>query len=211
MGWRGFARTPNKGSLELVREFYFTMNPYQFYQGVPVMVHMREVLITATKINQWFDTIDNIDGLIEGLPIHEFFEPCNGQLAADLRIDGCPVWNEYQTPILYNELKIEAAIWYLFFSFSLLPTMHRTKITYENARYLLCKKSAPYRRGWTMIPPTGNLGKRGYNGVARHRGLPPLVIPRGVNKDDVYGSGDEDDPKDVDYNEQNLGDDPDAE
>ena len=62
-----------------------------------------------------------------------------------------------------------------------------------------------------MIPPTGNLGKRGYNVIARQRGLPPLVIPRGVNEDAMDDLSEEDDSEDVDYNEQNLGDDPDAE
>ena len=62
-----------------------------------------------------------------------------------------------------------------------------------------------------MICPIGNLGKRGYNDIARRRGLPPLVIPRGVNEDDMDDLSEEDDSEDVDYNEQNLGDDPDAE
>lgn len=251
MGWRGFARTPNKAALELVREFYFAMTPLQFYQGVPVMVQGKEVLITSTKINEWFGTIDDIDGLVEGLPMHELFEPFNGQLAGDLRRDGCTVWNDYQTPLLYRELKIEAAIWYLFFSFSLVPTTHRDKVSCENARYLFCAKNLllmdvgqiimkgifeagkstvgplPFPclithfceeagidvqfGGWTMIPPTGNLGKRGYNGIARLRGLPPLVIPRGVNEDDMDDFSEEEDPEDVDYNELNLGDDSDAE
>ncbi|KAK3229727.1 hypothetical protein Dsin_001608 [Dipteronia sinensis] len=102
--------------------------------------------------------------------------------------------------------------------FSLVPTTHRIKIYYENARYLFCAKNLllmdvgqiimkgifeakksnvgplPFpclithfceeagidvqRGGWTMIPPTGNLGRRVYNDLARHKGLPPLVISR---------------------------------
>ena len=105
------------------------------------MVQGKEVLITATKINQWFDTVDDINELVEGLPMHEFFEPFNGKLAADLRINGCPAWNDYRLPLLYNELKIEAAFWYLFFSFSLVPTTHRTQLTCDNARYVFCAKN----------------------------------------------------------------------
>ena len=246
MGWRGFVRTPNKAALELVREFYFAM-PEQFYKGMPVIVQGKEVLITATKINKWFDTVDDLDQLVEGLPMHEFFEPFNGQLAADLRIDGSPLWNDYRFPLLYNELKIETAFWYLFFSFSLVPTTHRTQVSCEDARYIFCAKNLilmdvgqiimkrmfeagkstvgplpfpclvthfceeagidVHGGGWTMISPTGNLGKRGYNDIARRRGLPPLVIPRGVNEDDI----DDFSKEDEDYNEQNLGDDPDTE
>lgn len=250
MGWRGFVRTPNRAALELVREFYFAMTS-QFNQGMPVIVQGKEVLITATKINQWFDTVDDLDQLVEGLPMHELFQPFNGQLAADLRINGCRVWNDYRFPLLYNELKIEAAFWYLFFSFSLVPTTHRTQVSCEDARYLFCAKNLipmdvgqiimkrmieagkstvgplpfpclithfceeagidVHRGGWTMISPTGNLGKRGYNDIARRRGLPPLVIPRGVNEDDMDDLSEEDDSEDVDYNEQNLGDDRHAE
>ncbi|KAK2642336.1 hypothetical protein Ddye_024099 [Dipteronia dyeriana] len=61
------------------------------FKEVPLMVQGREVLITDTKINRWFDTIDNIDGLVGGRPLHEYFEPFNGKLAADLRIDDCHI------------------------------------------------------------------------------------------------------------------------
>ncbi|KAI9194704.1 hypothetical protein LWI28_008454 [Acer negundo] len=175
----------------------------------------KEVLIITTKINQWFDTIDEIDQLVEGLPMHEFFEPFNGHLATDLRINGDPVLNEYRFPLSCNELKIEAAFWYLFFSFSLVPTTYHTQVSCENARYLFCVKNlilmdvrqiimkGMFEAGKSTIGPLffpylithfceevgidvqrgGWTSKKGYNGIARSRGLPQLVILISVNED----------------------------
>ena len=86
-------------ALDLVREFYYAMVPHHFSQGRPVVVRGREVRITATRINEWFGAPENLGDYVDGLPNHQFFELYNGFLAADLRIDGSPLWNEYRSPL----------------------------------------------------------------------------------------------------------------
>ncbi|KAK3204607.1 hypothetical protein Dsin_018653 [Dipteronia sinensis] len=128
MGWTGFARTPNMAALELVREFYYAMVPYQFYQGVPVMVRGTEVRITASRINRLFGAPEDLGDLVDGLPKHEHFEPYGGELASNLRMDDDTAWNDYRRQLLLSELKLDAAFWLMFETYSLVPSTHRTDL-----------------------------------------------------------------------------------
>ena len=83
LDWFGFVRTLNVAALDLVREFYYAMVLHRFTQGIPLIVRGREVLITTTRINEWFGTSQDLSDYIDGIPNHEFFEPYNKYLAAD--------------------------------------------------------------------------------------------------------------------------------
>ncbi|KAK3229781.1 hypothetical protein Dsin_001662 [Dipteronia sinensis] len=225
MRWTGFARTPNMAALELVREFYYAMVPYQFYQGVPVMVRGTEVRITASRINRWFGAPEDLGDLVDGLPEHEHFEPYGGELASNLRMDGDTAWNDYRHPLLLSELKLDAAFWLMFETYSLVPSTHRTNLGYDLARCLYCT-----RNGLRM-----DIGQIIMKGICRggHStkgplpfpclithfcersgliGLRPIMGPM-LDEDIVLFDGEfpDDDPDDHDYNEQNLDEDPDAE
>ena len=92
--WDGVVvKTPNVAALDLVKEFYYTMVPHRFTQRVPMIVQGREVLITATRINKWFGTSQELSHYVDGVPNHEFYEQYNRYLAADLKMDGSPLWN----------------------------------------------------------------------------------------------------------------------
>ncbi|KAK2650667.1 hypothetical protein Ddye_018156 [Dipteronia dyeriana] len=141
MGWNIYVRTPNMAALELVRKFYYAMVPYQFLHRVPMMVQGRPVQITAHGINQWLDTHTDLSHLIDGLPENEQFEPWNWELAVDLRLDGDPAWNDHRHPLLHSQLKLDTGLWYMFFSFSLSPSTHRTELGYNAARFIYCARN----------------------------------------------------------------------
>ena len=141
LNWFGFVRTPNVAALDLVREFYYAMVPHRFSQGLPVIVRGREVLITPTKINNWFETSQELDDYVDGVPNHEFFEPYNGDLASDLRSDGSHAWNDHRHPLLLSELKIDAAFWIMFFDYSLTPKTHRSELSFDTARHFYCARN----------------------------------------------------------------------
>ncbi|KAK3212757.1 hypothetical protein Dsin_017463 [Dipteronia sinensis] len=206
-------RTPNMAALELVGEFYYAMVPYQFFQGVPFMVQGREVQITASRFNLWFNAPENLGNLVDSLLDHEHFEPYNGQLAAYLRMGGDPIWNEYHFLLSRNQLKIDATFWYLFFWFSLAPSTHRTDLGYDVARFLYCARNglridigqiimkhifkgrnSTKGGGWTMFPPMTNIRRNFYNDLVKHRGIRLLED----QSDEDYL---DDDPVDLDYNE----------
>jgi len=140
MGWGGFVRTPNVAALDLVREFYYAMVPHRFTQGIPVIVRGKEVLITVNRINAWFETSQELTHYVDGVPNHEFFEPFNANLAADLRMDEDPLWNDYRSPLLLSQLELDAAFWMMFFDYSLAPKTHRSEVSFDTARQLFCAR-----------------------------------------------------------------------
>ncbi|KAK3222043.1 hypothetical protein Dsin_009068 [Dipteronia sinensis] len=134
MGWTGFARTPNMAALELVREFYYAM-------GVPVTVRRTEVWITTSRINKWFGAPEDLGDLVDGLPEHEHFQPYGGELASNLRMDGDTAWNDYRHPLPLSELKLDAAFWLMFETYSFVPSTHRTDLGYDLAHCLYCTRN----------------------------------------------------------------------
>ncbi|KAK0574432.1 hypothetical protein LWI29_023633 [Acer saccharum] len=49
--------------------------------------------------------------------------------------------NEYRSPLLLSELKLDAAFWNLFFDYSLALKTHRTDLGYDTARFLFCARN----------------------------------------------------------------------
>ena len=168
MDWFGFVRTPNVAALDLVREFYYAMVPHRFTQGNPLVVRGREVLITATRINDWFRTSQDLSDYVDGIPNHDFFEPYNGYLAADLRMDENPMWNEYRSPLLLSELKLDAAFWMMFFDYSLTPKTHRSELSFDTARHLFCARN-------TLQMDIGQIIVQGIHKGSKTKG--PLPFP----------------------------------
>ena len=249
LNWSGFVRTPNVAALDLVREFYYAMVPHRFSQGIPVIVRGTEVLITATKINEFFGTSQELTAYVDGVPNHDLFEPYNGLLAADLRMDESPLWNDYRHPLLLNQLKIDAAFWIMLFDYSLTPKTHRSELSFDTARHLFCARNMlqmdigqiimqsihkgaktkgplPFpclithfceeagiewnREEGNMITPTGDIGRKTYNELARRRGVRP--IGGNVLDDDDMGFSNEDlledDTDDEEYDGENVGGEP---
>ncbi|KAK1575087.1 hypothetical protein Q3G72_002470 [Acer saccharum] len=212
MGWGGFVRTPNVAALDLVREFYYAMVPHRFTQGIPVIVRGREILITANKINEWFGTSQDLGDYVDGIPNHDFFEPYNGYLAADLRMDANPMWNDYLSPLLLSELKLDAALWMMFFDYSLTPKTHRSELSFDAARHLFCARNTLQMDIGQIIVQSIHKGKKTYNELARRRRVRPIGanvlddVDMGLHEEDLL----EEDPVDIDYNDQNLEGDPNA-
>ncbi|KAK2649369.1 hypothetical protein Ddye_016858 [Dipteronia dyeriana] len=180
----------------MVREFYYAMVPYQFLQGVLVMVHGRLVQITAYRINQWLDTPTNLSHLVDGLPKNEHFKPWNSELAADLRLDSDPAWNDHRHPPLHSQLKLDGGFGQIIMK-QIFRGGHSSKghfpFPYIITHFCEVTGINVHGGGWTMFPPMTDMEKRVYNDLDKHRRA-RLFGDQG-DKDDL-----EDDPNDLEYN-----------
>ncbi|KAK2637753.1 hypothetical protein Ddye_025548 [Dipteronia dyeriana] len=71
--WAGFVQKPPKPNRSIVVEFYASMIPKRFLNGMPVLIQGVEVHISLDAINQYFVTPEG--GMEpDGLPISERFE-----------------------------------------------------------------------------------------------------------------------------------------
>ncbi|KAK3189360.1 hypothetical protein Dsin_028921 [Dipteronia sinensis] len=90
------------------------------------------VSITLVAITQYFAALDvqvNDNCMIEWL---EEIDQYRGRLAVVLKMDGRDEWNQ-MVKLYQQDLRVDAAFWNIFTSYSLMPTRHRTELFYEPA------------------------------------------------------------------------------
>ncbi|KAK1557207.1 hypothetical protein Q3G72_020148 [Acer saccharum] len=189
LGWKKYVQRPNRGTLELVKEFYASMVPDLFYnEGMPVMVRDKLVVISAPLINSWLGTAD-VQGTVDGIPNHEYFkEEYDGRLAANLHQNGSFAWNKSSRMMEY-----EAGVAAYEAPLTVLP--HGALIG-KNAYNAIARL-----RGFPPLPR--NVQEDDDEG---------LDIDELENLGPIEEEGnEEDEDEDEDYMEQDLEDDPDAE
>ncbi|KAK2652764.1 hypothetical protein Ddye_012620 [Dipteronia dyeriana] len=128
--WVEFVQGPPKPIRSIVAELYASLIPEKFLRGRPVLVQVVEVHSSPDAINHYFmapevqvnnniviDTIDDNDQYIE-------------RLADVLRMDGRVEWNR-MVRLYQRNLRVDAAFWNIFLSYSLRLMQHHTKLLFE--------------------------------------------------------------------------------
>ncbi|KAK2642673.1 hypothetical protein Ddye_024436 [Dipteronia dyeriana] len=116
--------------MSIVTQFYVSMIPERFLNGSSVMVQRVEVHISQKAINQQFATPDVLVNNNIGTDMIADIDQHLNRFATVLRMDGREEWNQ-MVHLYQRDLRVDAAFWNIFISYSLRSTQHRTELFFE--------------------------------------------------------------------------------
>ncbi|KAL5758256.1 hypothetical protein ACOSP7_020867 [Xanthoceras sorbifolium] len=99
--WLHFVQHPNDANDKLVRKFYTSMVPDDFFAWGTVVVQGRQITLTPEIVNEYYG-LPNLSQAPSGMERHQFFTIHNQDLAGSLRIDGHRYWSNSNNHDLFH-------------------------------------------------------------------------------------------------------------
>ncbi|KAL5767767.1 hypothetical protein ACOSQ2_014550 [Xanthoceras sorbifolium] len=183
--WNHFVQHPNYASERLVREFYTSMIPDDYFAWGMVVVQGQQITLTPKIVNEFYGLPD-VPQAPGGLEEHMFFTAWSQDLTGSLRMDGSGCWVFHECDLYHSQLRLETAFWHVLCDSSILPKTHRTTITLPMAGI---NKNVV---GGTILKPKKLFSRPTYNKLAHQRNKQGFQPRRGRQGADQANEGDED-------------------
>ncbi|KAL5794977.1 hypothetical protein ACOSP7_003571 [Xanthoceras sorbifolium] len=185
-----FVQHPNDASDKLVRKFYASMVPDDFFAWGTTLVQRRQITLTPQIVNEYYE-LPNLPQAPGEMEVHQFFtiHNCSSQNMSgpNLRMDWDRYWsNSNNYDLFHADLHLQSAFRHVFCDHSVLPKTHRTTLTLPVAAIAGIDRAAIRRK--TLVPKV-SLSRAMYNKLANAWHAPGLSRRRVRQKVDQHHEG----------------------